>query len=85
MENAGMGDIAWLDITPKSGTVVPVDSASILLSFDSSSLTPGECYTGTVDFEYNDPYTIEEFIPAELCITYTADLGRIYLPIIQNE
>ena len=36
---------------------------SIELSFDATGLTLGECYTGTLKFEYNDPYITEEFVP----------------------
>jgi subtilisin family serine protease len=73
-------DIAWLDVNPASGEVMPSGAISIELGFDSTGLTLGECYSGTLKVEYNDPYITEEFVPVEMCVVEA--MQRIYLPIV---
>jgi subtilisin family serine protease len=61
-------DIPWLDVNPVSGTAAPGEIPNINLSFDTTGLTEGVCYTGTLKFEYNDPFIVEEFVPVEVCV-----------------
>jgi subtilisin family serine protease len=64
-------DMPWLMVEPLSGTVETMGNTDVSLTFDTTGLTFGECYTGTLKFEYNDPYVMEEFVPVELCVNYT--------------
>ena len=61
-------DIPWLDVDPLGGTIATGGSADINLAFDTTGLTLGDCYTGTLKLEYNDPFVVEEFVPVEVCI-----------------
>jgi len=61
-------DIPWLAIDPTVATVAPGEAVSLTLTFDSTGLTVGECYTGTVKLEFNDPYIQEVLMPVELCV-----------------
>jgi subtilisin family serine protease len=72
-------DIPWLNVAPINGTVAPDASTDITLFFDTTGLVFGECYESTLKFEYNDPYTMEEFIPVRLCIGIPT--FNIYLPL----
>jgi uncharacterized repeat protein (TIGR01451 family) len=65
-------EIPWLSVEPVSGTVAPSASAEIALTFDTTGLTQGECYTGTLKVEYNDPYVMEQMLPVELCVLVPA-------------
>ncbi|MBN1955442.1 MAG: S8 family serine peptidase [Anaerolineae bacterium] len=76
-------DIPWVDVNPPGGIVPPLGGADIHLDFDSTGLTLGECYTGTLQVEYNDPYVMEEFIKVELCIEEIP--FRIYLPVVLKD
>jgi uncharacterized repeat protein (TIGR01451 family) len=61
-------DIPWLDVAPLSGVVAISDTVEVALSFDTTGLAVDTCYTGTLKVEYNDPYTVEEFVPVEVCV-----------------
>ncbi len=61
-------DVTWLAVDPPAGTVAPAASADIRLLFDSSGLAPADCYYGTLQAAYNDPYLIAEFVPLRLCV-----------------
>ncbi len=61
-------DIPWLTVNPAGGAVAPGGSTQIGLTFDSQGLNPGECYPGTLLVDYNDPDTVQAFVPLELCL-----------------
>ena len=61
-------DIPWLDVAPLSGSVAMSETTDVVLTFDTTGMTEGTCYTGTLKVEYNDPYTVEEFVAVEVCI-----------------
>lgn len=71
-------DITWLTVDPVNGVVPPAATQVIALTFDTTGLTLGECYTGTLKVEYNDPYVTEEFVPVEMCVGNV----RVYLPLV---
>jgi hypothetical protein len=62
-------DIPWLEVVPPSGNVAPASSLDIALNFDGTGLPWNECFTGALDFEFNDPYVGRATLPVELCIT----------------
>ncbi len=66
-------DIPWLAVDPAQGVIAPDGWGIIDLALDATGLTPGECYTGTLKFEYNDPYVHEQFVPVEMCVTEACD------------
>jgi subtilisin family serine protease len=72
-------DIPWLVVDPVSGTVPSGNSTDVMLAFDSTGLDVGACYTGTLKFEYNDPYIVEQFVPVELCVASCVGLTDITL------
>jgi|GEM_PF-1675162 len=61
-------DISWLGVDPVQGVVAPGDGVTLTLSFDTAGLEAGQCYTGTLKFEFNDPYIHEVLMPVELCV-----------------
>jgi subtilisin family serine protease len=72
-------DIPWLSLNPEGGEVMPSGSTVVELNFDTSGLVLDTCYSGTLKFDFNDPYVTEAMVPVEVCIvepTYP-----IYLPI----
>jgi subtilisin family serine protease len=74
-------DIPWLAVNPTDGFVVPSGNLSIELAFDTAGLASGACYLGTLKFEYNDPFVIEEFLPVEMCVcTPAGGLAFTWLP-----
>jgi subtilisin family serine protease len=77
-------DVAWLAVDPTSGVVTPGGDMDVELTFDSTGLSGGECYSATLKLEFNDPYTTEVLLPLELCVE-EGDLYRIYLPLVIRE
>ena len=71
--------IASYPVDPVSGVVEPSATETIVLTFDATGLTIGECYNARLKVEYNDPYIVEEYIPVEMCVV---EAFRYYLPII---
>jgi subtilisin family serine protease len=61
-------DIDWLDVMPFHGVVAPTDSVALDMAFDATGLMTDTCYTGTLRFDYNDPYVVEELVPVEMCV-----------------
>ena len=47
--------LAWVDETPSSGTVAPSGSQPVVVSFNSTGLTPNTTYTGFLNVGSNDP------------------------------
>jgi subtilisin family serine protease len=76
-------DVAWLDVDPQDGLIAPAASEEIALTFDSTGLPSGECYTATLKIEFNDPYTTEVLMPLELCVEEAA--YRLYLPLVSKQ
>jgi subtilisin family serine protease len=74
-------DIAWLSLEPVSGTVPSGSNMDIELTFDSTGLTQGKCYSGTLEIEMNDPYTTEVSLPVEMCVQ-GGGVHYVYLPLI---
>ncbi|MBN1136665.1 MAG: S8 family serine peptidase [Anaerolineae bacterium] len=72
-------DVPWLTVDPVSGVVAPSVTQPIVLTFDATGLTVGQCYNAELKVEYNDPYIVEELIPVEMCVVESL---RIYLPVI---
>ena len=72
-------DVPWLTVDPVSGIVDPYATSPIVLTFDATGLTAGQCYVALLKVEYNDPYVTEEYIPVEMCVVESL---RIYLPVI---
>jgi hypothetical protein len=60
------------------GVVTPGDDVDVELTFDTSGMVDGECVSGTLKIEFNDPYVVEAFLPVELCV----GANQYYLPII---
>jgi len=76
---SGTWDVLWLTVGPVSGVVAPSATQPIVLTFDATGLTVGQCYDASLKVEYNDPYIVEEYIPVEMCV---GEVYRTYLPII---
>jgi subtilisin family serine protease len=72
-------DIPWLSVDPFMGVVPPESSQNVQLTFDSTGLTAGECYTSTLAFDFNDPYVQVEFVPVEMCVV---ERLHVYLPLV---
>jgi hypothetical protein len=70
-------DVPWLTVEPVSGTVPSLGNASIQLGFDSTGLTPSQCYNSHLKIEYNDPYVVEQLIPVTLCVDFCMQLDNI--------
>jgi subtilisin family serine protease len=71
-------DIPWLSVDPLMGVVTPGDDIDVELTFDTTGMVDGECVSGTLKIEFNDPYVVEAFLPVELCV----GANQYYLPII---
>jgi len=76
---ANTWDVPWLSVDPVSGIVDPYATSPIVLTFDTTGLTIGQCYYAQLKVEYNDPYVVEEYIPVEMCVI---EGYFYYLPII---
>ena len=63
------GDITWLAVDPTAGMIYPSTGQAVDLFIDAAGLAPDACYSGTLQFLYDDPYVMEEFVPVELCVT----------------
>ncbi|MBN1261870.1 MAG: S8 family serine peptidase [Anaerolineae bacterium] len=72
-------DLPWLDVAPAHGMVLPAGSESIALTFDATGMTDGECYTGTLLAQFNDPYIGEMDIPVKLCAEACAPVSGVDL------
>lgn len=79
-------DIPWLTVTPVNGPIVPGGNRGITLDLDATGLTVGECYTGTLLFDYNDPFIVQQSVPVEMCVTeeVIVEIKR-YLPVILQQ
>jgi hypothetical protein len=76
----------WLAVDPLMGTVAPDGTQDIDLTFDSTGMEVGACSYAWLKVEYNDPYTIEQFVPVEMCVVEqpppVVEAYFTYLPII---
>jgi uncharacterized repeat protein (TIGR01451 family) len=61
-------DIPWLAVEPANGVVVPAGSTDVVLTFDATGLTPGQCYSANLLFNFNEPYVTEAYLPVDLCV-----------------
>jgi hypothetical protein len=71
-------DVPWVTEVPTSGITLPDSTFDVEIIFDSSGLTPGECYTGNLGLVHDDPGQDNPFfIPLSLCVVapvYGVDL-----------
>ncbi|MFO7539354.1 MAG: hypothetical protein R6X32_15040 [Chloroflexota bacterium] len=71
-------DIPWATATPANGATAPGASDDIQVMFDTSGLTVGNTYTGTLCINSNDPDEPHVVVPLSL----TVDMAKLYLPAI---
>ncbi len=62
-------DVPWVTEVPTSGVTLPDSTFDVDIVFDSSGLTPGECYDASLGLVHDDPGMSNPFfIPLSLCI-----------------
>ncbi|MCL4263291.1 MAG: DUF4397 domain-containing protein [Anaerolineae bacterium] len=61
-------DIAWASVSPTSGTTAGGDSSEVMVTFDTTGLTVGSTYTGTLCVNSNDPVTPLVTVPLTLTV-----------------
>jgi hypothetical protein len=62
-------DVPWVSEVPTSGLTLPDSTFDVDVVFDSTGLTPGECYNASLGLVHDDPgKTSPLFIPLNLCI-----------------
>ncbi|GAB4581727.1 MAG: hypothetical protein Fur0022_44770 [Anaerolineales bacterium] len=61
-------DIPWVTLAPLSGTVSSGSSEEVQVSLNTTGLTVGTTYTGTLCLESNDPWTSLVTIPISLTV-----------------
>jgi uncharacterized repeat protein (TIGR01451 family) len=71
-------DVPWVTEVPTNGVVGPDSSFVVEVTFDSTGLTPGQCYNANLGLIHDDPgVESPSYIPLELCVeepTYGVDL-----------
>jgi hypothetical protein len=72
--------LAWASVIPLSGTLTPGSQAPLQVTFDSTGLTAGLTYTGTLCFTSNDPGAPSVTAPLTLQVLQF----KIYLPSIMR-
>ncbi|MBX3059023.1 MAG: choice-of-anchor J domain-containing protein [Anaerolineae bacterium] len=63
-------DIAWVDVSPTSGTTAAGDSSEVTVTFDTTGLTAGNTYTGTLCINSND--LVDPLVTVPLTLTVIA-------------
>jgi len=62
-------DIPWVTEVPTNGVVPPDTAFDVDVTFDTTGLTVGECYTGSLGLLHDDPgWASPFFIPLMLCV-----------------
>jgi subtilisin family serine protease len=61
-------EVPWLAVDPLNGTVAPDGTQDVTLTLDSTGMAMDTCANAWLKVEYNDPYTVEQFVPVELCV-----------------
>jgi hypothetical protein len=62
-------DVPWVSEVPASGVTSPDSTFEVDVVFDSTGLTPGECYDASLGLVHDDPgMNSPFFIPLNLCI-----------------
>jgi subtilisin family serine protease len=61
-------DLPWVSVTPDSGTTGADSSDQVSVTFDTTGLTAGMTYTGTLCFNSNDPMMSLIEIPLSLTV-----------------
>lgn len=64
-------EISWVSVAPTSGTTDPLSSSTVDVTFDTTGLTVGETYTGTLCVTSNDIET--PVVPVPVSVTVLAD------------
>lgn len=84
--------ISWLSVETESNTVAPDETGTLTVTFDSTGLTAGECYSATLKIETNSPYasdwptmSLDIFVPVKLCVEGGEEQYFIYLPIVLKD
>ena len=72
--------VAWLDVTPASGSVAPAGSTSLSAEFDATGL-PEAVYTTTLRLTSNDPDTPLVIVPVTMTVGAS---WNIYLPLVMR-
>jgi hypothetical protein len=63
-------DIPWVTEVPTNGVVPPDSFFDVDVTFDTTGLTAGECYTGSLGLLHDDPgWDNPLFIPLTLCVS----------------
>ncbi len=65
---ATLTDIPWASVSPTSGTTAGGDSSEVMVTFDTTGLTVGSTYTGTLCVNSNDPVTPLVTVPLTLTV-----------------
>lgn len=66
-----LGDIPWVSVTPDSGITAAGASTDVMVTLDSTGLTPGE-YSGNLCFFSNDPAQPVVEVPVSLIVSEPA-------------
>ncbi len=61
-------DIAWASVSPTSGTTAVGDNSEVMVTFDTTGLTVGNTYTGTLCINSNDPVNPLVTVPLTLTV-----------------
>jgi extracellular elastinolytic metalloproteinase len=70
--------LTWASVTPLNGTLAPAGQVPLQVTFDSTGLTAGITYTGTLCLTSNDPSAPEVVVPLTLEVLQ----HKLYLPLI---
>ena len=63
-------DIPWVTEVPTNGIVAPDSSFDVDVTFDTTGLIAGECYTGSLGLIHDDPgWDSPTYIPLTLCVS----------------
>ena len=70
-------DVPWVSEVPTNGVVGPESTFDVSVTFVSTDLTAGECYTASLGLIHDDPgWDSPSYIPLSLCVVpeYSVDL-----------
>lgn len=75
-------DIPWASVSPTSGMTPPGGSSEVLVTFDTSDLTAGNTYSGTLCINSNDPVVPWIEVPLSLAVVEAPVVEYRYLPFV---